>query len=49
MLVSAFAGHEYTMRAYAYQDATSQSYRFYNYADTMWLDIDSPYSYVAPV
>lgn len=33
MLVSAFAGHELTMRAYA--DAVRERYRFYSYGDAM--------------
>jgi S-adenosylmethionine:tRNA ribosyltransferase-isomerase len=33
MLVSAFAGHERTLRAYA--EAVPQRYRFYSYGDAM--------------
>lgn len=33
MLVSAFAGHEFTMRAYA--EAVRERYRFYSYGDAM--------------
>jgi S-adenosylmethionine:tRNA ribosyltransferase-isomerase len=36
MLVSAFAGHEYMMRAY--EEAVAQSYRFYSYGDAMWVE-----------
>jgi S-adenosylmethionine:tRNA ribosyltransferase-isomerase len=35
MLVSAFAGYERVMRAYAH--AVAQQYRFFSYGDAMWL------------
>jgi S-adenosylmethionine:tRNA ribosyltransferase-isomerase len=35
MLVSAFAGHERIMRAYAH--AVEKHYRFFSYGDAMWL------------
>jgi S-adenosylmethionine:tRNA ribosyltransferase-isomerase len=36
MLVSAFGGHAKVMRAY--QEAVTQSYRFYSYGDAMWME-----------
>jgi S-adenosylmethionine:tRNA ribosyltransferase-isomerase len=35
MLVSAFAGRERVLRAYA--DAVEREYRFFSYGDAMWL------------
>lgn len=39
MLVSAFAGYENVMRAYA--AAVEKKYRFFSYGDAMWMEITS--------
>lgn len=36
MLVCAFGGYDLVMRAY--QEATTQNYRFYSYGDAMWVE-----------
>jgi S-adenosylmethionine:tRNA ribosyltransferase-isomerase len=36
MLVSAFAGHSFTMSAYAH--AVQEEYRFFSYGDAMFIE-----------
>ena len=36
MLVSAFAGHSFTMTAYAH--AVQKKYRFFSYGDAMFIE-----------